>query len=192
MREDNEVSRPSTTLCSTRRVAQLRPVRLDPSAYPSKPDATETQSRAQSSMISGSAQTAVTDTNGTAGKHTATADVSRFTRAATLLRELNQTYWKEVERTNLYEQYGTAAGPKAKGAKTRRDKASKIIEGFSVYDDKYVPPWPLRSNCRPIRSSCVVAQTSTRGEMNIPGPRLSRLGIRLRKGFLALKHKISE
>jgi hypothetical protein len=164
MREDNEVSRPSTILCSTRRVAQLRPVRLDPSAYPSRPDATETQSRAQSSMISGSAQTAVADTNGTAGKHSATADVSRFTRAATLLRELNQTYWKEVELTKLYEQSGTAAGPKAMGAKTRRDKATKIIEGFSVYDEKYVQLWPLRSKCRPIRSGADIYCSSNINE----------------------------
>jgi hypothetical protein len=152
MREDNEVSRPSTTLCSTRRVAQLRPVRLDPSAYPSSPAASGVPRRTPNSMISGSDQTAAADTNGTAAGYTATAEVSRFTRAATLLRELNQTYWKEVELAKLYEQYGTAAGPKAKGAKTRRDKATKIIEGFSVYDDKYVPPWPLRSNCLPIRS----------------------------------------
>jgi hypothetical protein len=152
MRENNDVSQASNTRGSTKRTAQLRPVRLDPSAYPSSPAASGVPRRTPNSMISGSNQTAAADTNGTAAGYTATADVSRFTRAATLLRELNQTYWEEVERTNLYEQYGTAAGPKAMGAKTRRDKASKIIEGFSVYDDKYVPPWPLRSNCRPIRS----------------------------------------
>jgi hypothetical protein len=147
MREDNEVSRPSTILCSTRRVAQLRPVRLDPSAYPSRPDATETQSRAQSSMISGSAQTAVADTNGTAGKHSATADVSRFTRVESDLLERGRAH--QIVRTVRDSRWTKSDGRKDQTRQSHEDHRRFLCVRREVRTTMAPPvqvsPDPIRS-----------------------------------------------
>jgi len=138
MREDNKVSRPSTIRDSTKYPAQLRPVRLEPSAYPSSTAASGVKCKASNSDTPRSAHTANAETGGTAAGYTATANGRRFAEARDLIRKLNETYWQEDKLIGLYNKYGAAGGPDAEEAKTRQETASKLIDDFGVYDEKYV------------------------------------------------------
>ena len=70
---------------------------------------------------------------------TAVGDGTRLAEARLLIRQLNETYAQETKLTNLYDKHGAAARPKAKGAEFRRERAAKLMESFSVYDETYVP-----------------------------------------------------
>lgn len=76
---------------------------------------------------------------GAAAGYTAVGEGTRFTSARSPIRQLNETYSEETKLTNLYSKHGAAARPKAIGAEVRRERASKLIEGFSVYDETCVP-----------------------------------------------------